>query len=328
MNLIPPGARPSNIPIDITPHLAPSSTTAPEGNEWLHEIKFDGYRMICHIDGDKVRFNTRSGLDWTDRVEPLVHAIQKLALQQAILDGEVVVLAPNGTTSFEALQRSLGRHSGKNTLYYVFDILFLDGFDLRGVELQHRKSVLAELLEHAKSERIRYVDHIVGNGPAVFLQACRLGVEGIISKRLDRPHRPGRTTDWWKIKCLHTQEFVVGGFTDPEGARVGFGALVLGHFDSKGHLIYVGRVGTGFSEQILEELRNGLSSIERTTSPFAELPDKERRSRGMHWVEPQLVVQVEFLGWSDDRHLRHASFRGLREDKPARDVLCEEPHGG
>lgn len=318
------GVKQAALPAFIEPQLATLEARAPTGQQWQHEMKFDGYRMLCRIDGGKVRFLSRRGQDWTRRFAPLADAAQKLPCRQALLDGEVVVLTAQGTSSFQALQNLLRQPQGLgNLLYYAFDLLYLDGYDLRGAPLAQRGEVLQDLLA-AATGRIRYSEALVGDGPTVFEQACRLGLEGIVSKRRDRPYRSGRHRDWLKVKCLHSQEFLIGGYTRPEGSRQGFGALLLGYYDRQRRLHYAGRVGTGFSEATLADLRRRLDELRTEEPPFARFPKSETR-RGVTWVQPRLVAQVQFTQWTHDGRLRHPTFLALREDKLPEEVVREGP---
>jgi bifunctional non-homologous end joining protein LigD len=303
------------------PQLATLVDEAPDGNQWIHEIKFDGYRVLCRIAGPDVRLSTRRGNDWTASFPNLARAARQLRARDAIIDGEVVVLDARGLSNFQSLQNALGRGREKDVVYCAFDLLYLDGRDLRGLPLTERKAQLAQLLEHAPPS-IRYTDHVEGNGPTFFKQACGLSLEGIVSKRGDAPYRSGRTRDWLKVKCLNRQEFVIAGFTDPEGGRSGFGALVLGVHEKDGRLRPIGKVGTGFTEATLEDLHARLRKLERTSPPF-DRPPTGRAARGAHWVEPKLVAEVAFSGWTDDGVLRHPRFEGLREDKPPAEVVLE-----
>jgi bifunctional non-homologous end joining protein LigD len=305
------------------PQLATLVDEAPDGDHWIHEIKFDGYRVICRINGPDVRLSTRRGNDWTASFPNLARAARQLRARDAIIDGEVVVLDARGLSNFQSLQNALGRGREKDVVYCAFDLLYLDGRDLRGLPLTERKALLAQLLEHAPTS-IRYTDHVEGNGPTFFKQACELSLEGIVSKRSDAPYRSGRTRDWLKVKCLNRQEFVIAGFTDPEGGRSGFGALVLGVHEKDGRLRHIGKVGTGFTEATLEDLHARLRKLERTSPPF-DRPPTGRAARGVHWVEPTLVAEVAFSGWTDDGILRHPRFEGLREDKPPAEVVLERP---
>jgi len=309
------------IPEILEPQLATLGDRTPDGPEWVHEIKFDGYRVLCRIEGVDVRLTTRHGKDWTASFPTLARAARQLPARDAVIDGEIVVLDDRGVSSFQALQNALGRGREKEILYYAFDLPYLDGRDLRACPLVERKEALARLLRKAPGT-IRFTEHVEGGGRVFFERACDLALEGVVSKRRDAPYRSGRSRDWLKTKCLGRQEFVIGGFTEPEGTRSGFGALVLGVHDARGRLSYVGRVGTGFTDETLEDLRARLEKLERDTTPF-ENPPAGAAARGVRWVEPKLVAEVAFSGWTDDRIVRHARFEGLREDKPAVEVRLE-----
>jgi bifunctional non-homologous end joining protein LigD len=307
----------------LQPQLTTLTVEAPEGNEWYHEIKFDGYRMICRIENGESTFISRNGKDWTRRLSSLAEQASQLPVTQAILDGEVVALREDGTTHFQDLQNAFRNHRDEGLQYFVFDLLHLNGQDLTAFTLAQRKELLAELLSHrGVPAAIRLSEHVEGKGPAFFKEACQRGLEGIISKRKDGLIRPGRGTDWLKVKCVKKEEFVIGGYTDPNGEREGFGALLVGYFDQGGKLTYSGRVGTGFDRKLLQSLKKSLASDEQNNSPFANFHD---RSRSTHWVRPHYVAQVEFGSWTSDGILRHASFQGLREDKTPQDVIRESP---
>jgi bifunctional non-homologous end joining protein LigD len=246
-----------------------------------------------------------------------------LPVTDTILDGEVVALRADGTTDFQALQNSLRSGGGANLTYFVFDLLYLNGYDLTGLPLLARKEALAKILESRDTPgALRYSDHWIDQGEALFEQACRMGLEGVVSKRADGRHRPGRSRDWVKVKCLQGQEFVVGGFTDPAGSRTGFGALLLGFYDAAGSLRYAGRVGTGFNGRTLSELRARVDDLTINSTPFVN-PPAGADARGVHWVKPDLVCEVTFTGWTEDGLLRHPSFKGLREDKAPREIRRE-----
>jgi bifunctional non-homologous end joining protein LigD len=313
-----PGAVPGSQPQTLAPQLATLAPEAPAGEGWLHEIKYDGYRLLCIVQGGRARLISRSGQDWTDRFKGI--AAQAVALGECILDGEVVVLMPGGTTDFQALQNLLKGQGTGELVYSVFDLPHCSGFDLTRVPLVRRKEVLQELLAQVTGS-IRYSDHIRGRGAEVFRNACRLGLEGIISKRADSPYRSGRSSSWRKIKCSKRQEFVIGGFTKPGGSRTGFGALLVGVYE-EGRLRYAGRVGTGFTERTLTNLSARLSGLETDQPPFAD-PPRGREARGVHWVAPELVAEVEFAEWTREGVLRHPSFKGLREDKDPGEVTRE-----
>ena len=313
----------SKMPKFVEPELATLVTAVPEGKEWLHELKFDGYRIFCRIDGGRVSLLTRNAQDWTSRFGALAQAAKKLDVRQALIDGEVIAVQEDGRHSFQLLQNSLKHGDSANLLYYAFDLLYLDGRDLRSAALIERKESLQRALSFNPKARstgmLRYSEHWLGEGARLFDKACAMGIEGIVSKRADAPYRSGRGKDWLKIKCSKSQEFVIGGFTDPAGSRVGFGALLLGVYDKSGALRYAGRVGTGFDESMLRDLRARLDKLERKTPPFAN-PPKGADAKGVHWVEPKLVGEVVFTDWTSDGLLRHPAFKGLREDKPAAEI--------
>jgi bifunctional non-homologous end joining protein LigD len=337
-----PGARREAMPRTVAPELATLVSAPPAGGQWLHEIKFDGYRVVCEVRRGKAQLLTRHGKDWSYRFAPVATAAAALPVDTAILDGEVTVLLPNGKTSFQALQESLGDgggggvdsrgggaggRDGAEMVYFVFDLLYLDGYDLRPAPLLERKQALRALLDASGigtgSGPIRWSDHVAGQGEDFYRQACRFGLEGIVSKRADLAYHAGRSKDWLKVKCLQRQELVIGGFTDPEGARAGLGALLLGFYED-GRLVYAGKVGTGFTAQVLVDLRRRLERSERQSPPFVN-PPRGADARGAHWVQPKLVCEVAFTEWTRDGHLRHPTFQGLREDKPAREVRRELP---
>ncbi|HWB09852.1 MAG TPA: DNA ligase D [Pirellulales bacterium] len=303
--------------------FASLAKSPPDGLQWLHEIKFDGYRILCRVEKGKTQLITRGDQDWTDRMPRIAAAAPRLPVERAILDGEVVALEPSGVSSFQRLQNAFNERRANELIYFAFDVLYLDGHDLRDVPLEQRKEILADLLDHNSSVGpIRYTEHVDGHGKQCFIESCRMGLEGIISKRRDRPYVGGRSYDWLKSKCVRREEFVIGGFTEPEGGRQGLGALLIGSHDASGKLKYAGKVGTGFTDKTLVDLRKRLEQLEQRESPFSDLRVRPRKT---HWVEPELVCQVEFSSWTDDGRLRHPSFQGLREDKPAESVRREEP---
>jgi bifunctional non-homologous end joining protein LigD len=318
----PRSARKRAMPDMVTPQLATLVTDAPDGPEWLHELKYDGYRLLARIEDGTVRLLTRNGLDWTGKFPALASAFTKLPAESALIDGEVVALAVDGTTSFADLQDRIARGRTEDLVYYAFDLLYRDGYDLTGAVLEQRKAALTEIVPRDASGMVRFSDHQQGRGPDFYRNACGYEIEGIISKRRDKPYRPGRSTEWLKIKCLNSDEFVVVGFTDPSGARIGFGALLLGYYDPERSLRYAGRVGTGFDDNRLVEMRRRLDAIARPQAPVA-LP-KGVSKKGVHWVEPRLVAQVRYGNVTADGILRHASFEGLREDKNPEEVVYPE----
>ncbi len=290
----------------------------------MHEIKFDGYRMLARIERGKPRLVSRNGKDWTVKFPSLIDPLSELSVANAILDGEVVVMQPDGTTSFQALQKAFQTHRPA-FLYYLFDVLYLNGYDTRPLPIDVRKELLRVLVPREENNVLKFSDHVIGNGEKVFAEAARLHLEGVISKRMGSPYVGARGTDWLKVKCSLREEFVIGGFTRSKGSRNGFGALALGYFDGAHKLRYAGRVGTGFDEKTLAMLHQKLLKLVQSKSPFADLSGTTGQARDVTWVKPSLVAQIEFSQWTDGRQLRHPSFQGLREDKKASEVVREDP---
>ena len=321
------GARKSQLPDFVAPQLATLVDRVPQGEGWLHEIKLDGYRILCRISNGRVSLITRNRQDWTERLTFLARAATELSVDNALLDGEVVALNENGTTNFQLLQNSLSTHATENLAYYVFDLIHLNGNDLMQLPLLTRKETLGEILKSkSSSSAIRYSEHWLGEGDRLYDEACRSGFEGVISKRSDQPYKPGRGRDWVKTKCVQNQEFVIGGFTDPAGSRAGLGALLVGFHDGRGRLVYAGKVGTGFSRQSLADLRSRLDSLASKATPFIN-PPRGAEARGVHWVKPELIAAISFAEWTGDNRLRHPSFQGLREDKPPVAITRERASG-
>ncbi|HSJ30719.1 MAG TPA: DNA ligase D [Longimicrobiales bacterium] len=306
----------------LAPQLATLAKAAPDGDDWIHEIKFDGYRLLAWIDGGRVRLMTRNRKDWTDRFPQVESALAALGVRDSVWDGELAVELANGATSFQALQNALTDPTRGTLRFFLFDVLRHSGSDVRRRPLLERKELLRAALPEAGGV-LRYSDHVRGEGPAFFRAACELDLEGIISKRAAAPYRAGRGSDWLKVKCVRVQEFVVGGFTEPSGSRAGIGALHVGAYEG-GRLIYRGKVGTGFTDAVLRDLRRRLEPLERVESPFVDAP-RGAAGRAARWVKPVLVAQVRFTEMTGDGRLRHPSFEGLRQDKDARDVTLEQP---
>ena len=313
-----PGAAHTHLPARPRPQLASLAAAAPASSGWLHEIKFDGYRILARVDAGRVTLISRNGKDWTERFGEIVALLGGLPAETALLDGEVIALAANGASSFRQLQEALSTGRTAALIYQVFDLLHLDGYDISAVPQLERKQTLANLLERGGfvgSARVRYTEHIDSKGREFYDHACRLGLEGIICKRASAGYAAGRNKHWLKVKCTRHEELVIGGYTAPGGSRSGFGALLLGGY-ADSTLVYAGKVGTGFSDRQLRALHARLRALEVPQSPFAAPP----ASRGVHWVKPELVAEVEFTEWTRDRLLRHPTFRGLREDKDPEEV--------
>lgn len=309
---------------EYLPQLATLVKEPPAGDQWLHEIKFDGYRIGCRIRGGRVTLISRNGKDWTAAFPEVADAASKLGVRDALLDGEVAMVLPDGRTSFQALQNAFaGTASRAPLVYFVFDLLRFDGKSLEALPLEERKARLRKLIGRRKTGRIRFADHVEAHGEEFFEQACRMGLEGIISKRRDLPHRPGRHGGWLKTKCTLRQEFVIGGFTDPEGMRSGLGALLIGYYEGE-RLVFSGKVGTGFTNKSALELRARLNVLKQPKCPF-DPPPPGSLGRHAHWVKPALVCEVVFTEWTSDGKIRHPSFRGLRADKKPREVARERP---
>ncbi len=315
------------LPRWIEPQLSRLAAQAPTGPQWVHEIKFDGCRMAARIEKGHVNLLTRSGLDWTAKYPAMAAAFARLKVKTAYIDGELCGVRPDGVTSFEIMQQ-VSDSGGGHLTYFAFDLLRLDGENVARLPLVERKARLAALLQQPPAG-IAYSDHEGGDGEAFRRAACKHGLEGVVSKRLDRPYLPGDRGAWVKSKRLNRAEFVIVGWSDPEGARHAIGALLLGYYEPNGRLLYAGRVGTGMSVETLAMLHERLEPLVIPKMALAVAPPRETRFGGplplskVHWVRPELVAEITYLSWSDDGLLRQTVFVGLREDKLAKDVRRE-----
>ncbi|MGK2915307.1 MAG: DNA ligase D [Porticoccaceae bacterium] len=316
-----PGAVSKKMPLQLKPQLATLVDRVPsEPGDWLFEIKYDGYRMLARISGRDIRLITRNGNDWTSRLPALAQALREAELPSGWYDGEIVVADGQGIPDFQALQTAFDSDATGNVIYFLFDLPFHGGFDLRDVSFHARRSLLQSLFDRPLPPALRFSEAFAAKAGDVVASACRLGLEGVIGKRKDSPYRDRRSTDWIKLKCSKRQEFVIGGYTDPKGSRSGIGALVLGVHEREGQLRYVGKVGTGFDDKSLLGLKKTLAPLRRDRSPFSERISE----RDAHWVTPKLLAEVSFGSWTRNGRIRHAVFQALRKDKPATDIIREQ----
>lgn len=309
------------LPEHFSPQLATLVDHAPEG-EWQYEIKFDGYRMLARIHDGEVRLLTRNGHDWTERLPRQVKALQALKLKDSWLDGEVVSLNADGMPDFQALQNAFDIGRSLDIVFYLFDAPYLNGDDQRQTPVEARRAALKSALSKSRSKLLRFSEAFAAAPRDILESACGMALEGVIGKRLGSPYVSGRSADWIKLKCRLRQEFVIVGYTLPQGSRSGFGALLLAVHDSDG-LVYAGRVGTGFDRASLKRIHGQLTPLERKTSPL-EQPLIRTQSRGVHWLTPSLVAEVQFAEWTREGVVRQAAFIGMRTDKPAAQVVREQ----
>lgn len=297
--------------MEYTPQLATIAKAPPQGDRWLHEIKFDGYRIGCSIHDGSVRLISRNRNNWTDRFPEIVDAARKLRVTDALIDGEVAMLMPDGRSSFEALQQAIaGTTSRAPLVYLAFDLLRLNGTSTMSLPLEERKALLRELVGTKKTGRIRFVEHVEGRGDVLLAHAAQLGLEGIVSKRRDLPYHPGRHDSWRKVKCLRTGTFVIGGFHDIKGRpREEIGALLIGQYDGT-RLVFSGRVGTGFSHTLAVDLYRQLEATMQRDCPFDPHPGPTERHA--HWVKPTIRCDVAYAEKTQDGRLRHPKFVGLK----------------
>ena len=315
----------AELPLSLTPQLATLVDDIPPGDDWLYEIKFDGYRIVTRIDGDDVRCFTRNGHDWSHRLPTLVKAIRALGIGWGWLDGEIVVAGPKGTPDFQLLQNAFDAQRTQDIRYYVFDLPFHDGEDLRERPLIERRERLQSVLAGHAGGAVQFSASFDADPRELLASAKEAGLEGLIGKRASATYHSRRSTDWVKLKLGQRQEFVIGGFTDPKGSRAGIGALLLGVHDAKGKLRYAGNVGTGFDDKTLVALRKQLDEIETTTSPYTDGPSRVGTVKLVkpHWVKPKLIAEVAFAEWTKSGHVRQAVFHGLRSDKPPARITKE-----
>jgi bifunctional non-homologous end joining protein LigD len=313
------------LPSFVPPALASPVEVAPAEANWLHEIKFDGYRTAGRLLNGRATLLTRAGHNWTARFPTIADELKYLRTRSAYLDEEIVALDPAGISDFSSLQEALSSHKPDALVYFVFDLLHLDGGNLTGLPLLERKVLLKRLLASVAAPHVKYSDHFEGRGRQFFEQACHAGLEGIVSKRASSHYRSGRVGDWLKVKCIKRQEFVVGGWRPLEARGREVASLLLGYHD-KGKFIYAGKVGTGFSAQLAHSLAARLSGHSLTGSPFVDVPRVD--ARDTRWIEPRVVVEIEFAEWTRDGRVRYPSFKGVREDKKAPQVRREKPRLG
>jgi DNA ligase D-like protein (predicted ligase) len=315
----------------IKPQLTRLVDEAPAGPDWLHEIKYDGYRMHARLDDGRVQLLTRTGLDWSHRYRPTIEALRSLPVTTAYLDGELCALRRDGVPAFSRLQAAMDEGRTNDLVFFAFDLLYLDGDSTAALPLIERKERLRSLFAR-EIRGLRFSDHVTGDGPRFREQACKAGVEGVVSKRVDQPYAPGDRGLWVKSKCLNREEFVVIGWTVPTGSRPDIGALLLGHYTEDGRLHYAGRAGTGMTVTELKRLARILGPLQVPRMPLDKPPPRETRFGSplelfrVHWVRPEVVVEVTYLTWTEDNLLRQVSYQGQREDKPARQVVRSIPH--
>jgi bifunctional non-homologous end joining protein LigD len=322
--------RRDTLPSFIPPQLSLLAKAPPTGENWAHELKFDGFRFHARLDRGRVKLLTRTGLDWTDKYLSTAGDIAKIKARTAYLDGELCAVNPDGTTSFAELQAATDSKSTSHLVYFAFDLLYLNGENVTQLRLLDRKEKLRKLLKGV-AQTIQYSGHHLGDGKRFLDAACGAKAEGIVSKRIDCPYKPGNRGLWVKTKCINEEEFVIIGYSEPEGSRPHLGALLLAYYDDGGRLIYAGRAGTGMSQAELKRVYDKLQPLRISDMPLDTPPPRSTRfgsplvlSR-VQWVKPKLVAQVKFLTWTADGLLRQVSYQGLREDKPAKDVRRPSP---
>lgn len=322
-----PEAHRQKIPGALKPELAYLVDKTPQGNAWLHEIKYDGYRILCFIKNGKISLVTRNGKNWTQHFPGIVADVEKLKLNNAILDGELVALDNQGNISFQELQESIKTSNIHNIYYYIFDLIYLNEFNLSKIPLINRKKLLKQIFKPVqslqKNHSILYSEFIIGNGQEMFDFICKNGLEGMVSKKLTSPYENQRSTAWLKSKCGLRQEFVIAGFTPPQGTRKYFGALLLGVYNQKHEFIYCGKVGTGFSNNTLAQIFEKMKKYISKSTPFSDLTRVERKNN-VTWLKPRLIAEISFTEFTREGILRHPSFQALRLDKKPEEVQREQ----
>jgi bifunctional non-homologous end joining protein LigD len=319
-----PSAAPrAALPDSLSPQLATLVDAPPASPEdWLFEIKFDGYRLLARIDGKEIRLITRNGNDWTHKLQPLRAALERMKLPSGWYDGEIVVHDDNGRPDFGLLQNAFDEEHPGDIVYFLFDIPFHDGRDLRDMPLEERRAILQDLMSKRATDNVRFSAALQATPQEMVAAACRMGLEGIIGKRRDSRYTSRRGGTWIKLKCGQRQEFVIGGYTDPQGARSGFGSLLLGTYDEDGKLHYAGNVGSGFNAATLGDIKSKMDKLVTDVSPFAPSREIDKKA---HWLKPSLVAEVSFGEWTHSGSIRHAVFQGLRKDKKAGAIKRELP---
>lgn len=318
---LPPEAVKADLPAALSPELATLVDSPPSTPEdWVFEVKFDGYRLLARVEGKEVRLITRNGHDWSHKMPSLQKGLAAMKLPDGWYDGEIVVHDENGKPNFGMLQLAFDGSNTAEIVYFVFDVPYCKGYDMRAVPLETRRAVLKAVLAKAPSDMVRFSEEFGNNPQELVIAACKMGLEGVIGKRRDSRYVERRSPEWIKLKCGQRQEFVIGGYTDPQGSRTGIGSLLLGVYDKAGVLQYAGNVGSGFNEATLRELKKKVSALDTDQSPF---PPKAVAGRKPHWVRPTLIAEVSFAEWTKTGSVRHAVFQGLRDDKPARAIKRE-----
>lgn len=318
------GARKARIPAKISPQLATLVEEPPPGKGYLSEIKFDGYRMTARIDDGEVKIYSRNGNPWTAKLPTIAKSLSKLKVKQAWLDGEIVVLDDEGKSSFSQLKDALGGVDPRNVFFFLFDIMHLDGYNTTGCRQIDRKHLLESVIGSNPPPFIKYSDHMEEAPGAIQERACQMHLEGIIVKEADAPYRQARTKSWLKLKCVQREEFVVIGYTDPQGTRAGLGALHLGYYDKAGELHYAGGMGAGLNTKQLIAIEKKLARHIRKIPPAIWIHGEKPPSK-MHWVRPEMVVETQYMDWTDGGAVRHAVFLGIRDDKEATEVVRDPP---